>query len=80
MPARAALRIIWQMVSISRSRSGLLPSMMPGFSDLSIELELIGSGTISRRMPNDSTRSRRRVSPSTDQFASMRADGSVLQI
>ena len=30
MPACAALRIIWQMSSISRSRSGLLPSMMFG--------------------------------------------------
>jgi hypothetical protein len=32
MPARAALRIICWMFSISRSRSGLLPSMMFGFS------------------------------------------------
>jgi hypothetical protein len=33
MPARAALRIIWQIASISWSRSGLLPSMMSGFSE-----------------------------------------------
>src|ERR1043166_7762955 len=45
IPALAALRIIWQMLSISRSRSGLLPSMIFGFSERLIYDELNGSGT-----------------------------------
>ncbi len=32
IPALATLRIIWQISSISRSRSGLLPSIIFGFS------------------------------------------------
>ena len=70
MPARAVLRIIWQMSSISRSRSGLLPSMMSGLSLRAISFELSGSGTMSSVMPNDSTRSRSRVSDSTDHVSS----------
>ena len=42
MPARATLRIIWQMSSICRSRSGSLPSRMAGFSLREISLELSG--------------------------------------
>ena len=67
MPARAALRIIWQMSSISRSRSGLLPSRMFGFSAFELVRASSGKGTRSSVRPNDSTRSRSRVSPSTDQ-------------
>ena len=80
IPARDALRIIWQMSSISRSRSGLLPSMMFGISKREISFELIGNGTMSRVMPNDSTRSRSRVRPSTDQRSSRRSEGSRLQM
>ena len=80
IPARALLRIIWQIWSISRSRSGLLPSMMLGFSDRVMYWELSGSGTASSLMPNDSTRSRSFVRPSTDQLSSKRSEGSALQM
>jgi hypothetical protein len=80
MPAWLAFRIIWQMSSMARSRSGLLPSMIAGYSDLSISTELSGSGSMSRCRPNDSTRSRSRLSPSTDHFSSRRLDGSELQM
>src|SRR5579864_6599515 len=79
MPTLDALRIIWQMLSISRSRSGLFPSMMLGFSERVIYAELSGSGTASSLMPYDSTRSRSLVSPSTDHLSSNLADGRELQ-
>ena len=79
MPARAALRIIWHTSSISRSRSGLLPSMMFGSSKRAMSLELIGSGTISRVIPNDSMCSRKRERLSTDHLSSRRTDGRRLQ-
>src|SRR5262245_44779276 len=80
IPARAVLRIIWQMSSISRSRSGFLPSMMFGISNREISFELMGSGTMSRVTPNDSTRSRSRERPSTDHLSSRRSDGRRLQM
>ena len=80
IPARAVLRIISHTASISRSRSGLLPSMMFGSSKRLISFELMGSGTMSSVMPNDSTRSRRRDSESTDHFSSKRSEGSRLQM
>jgi hypothetical protein len=80
IPARAVLRIMVQIPSISRSRSGLRPSMRFGFSARAIGCELRGRGTMSSRMPNDSTRSRSFVRPSTVQRSSRRADGSVLQM
>jgi hypothetical protein len=69
-----------QIASISRSRSGLRPSIRFGFSALAIGCELRGSGTQSSVMPKDSTRSRSFVSPSTDHCSSRRAEGSVLQM
>jgi hypothetical protein len=80
MPARAVLRIIWQTSSISRSRSGLLPSMMFGSSNRLMSFELIGSGIMSRAMPNDSTCSRNRDSESTDHLSSSLVEGSRLQM
>jgi hypothetical protein len=80
MPARAVLRIIWQTSSISRSRSGLLPSMMFGSSKRLMSFELIASGNMSSVMPNDSTCSRKRESESTDHFSSSRTDGRRLQM
>ena len=46
------------------------PSRTAGLSDREISNELSGSGTMSSEMPNDSTRSLSRVSPSTDQASS----------
>ena len=80
MPARAALRIIWQTSSISRSRSGLLPSMMFGSSNRVMSLELIGSGIMSSVIPNDSTCSRKRERLSTDHLSSSLTDGRRLQM
>src|SRR5215467_10005108 len=54
--------------------------MMFGSSAFVISLELIGSGTTSSVMPNDSIRSRSRERPSTDQCSSNRSEGSRLQI
>ena len=79
MPARAAFLIIWQMSSICRSR-WILREQMAGFSLREISLELSGSGTMESVTPNDSTRSRRRLSPSTDHAPSIFADGSRLQM
>ena len=79
MPARAALRIISQRSSIWRSRSGVA-SRTAGFSEREISFELSGSGTMSSAMPNDSTRSRKRERPSTDQASSSFADGRRLQM
>ena len=53
MPARAQLRIIWQMSSMLRSRSGLVPRKIAGISAREISDELIGSGTMSSEMPCD---------------------------
>jgi hypothetical protein len=80
MPARAVLRIIWQTSSISRSRSGLLPSMMFGSSKRLMSFELIASGNMSSVMPNDSTCSRKRESESTYYVSSSRTDGRRLQM
>jgi hypothetical protein len=80
MPAREVLRIIWQMSSICLLRSGSFASRIAGFSLREISLELSGSGTMSSVMPNDSTRSRRRVSASTDHAASSVRDGNRLQM
>jgi len=55
-----------QMVSISRSRSGLFPSMMFGFSNVEISCELMGSGTMSSVRPKLSTCSRSLLNASTD--------------
>ena len=80
MPARDAFRIIWQTSSISRSRSGPLPSMIFGSSNREISFELMGSGTMSSVTPNDSTRSRSFDSPSTDQCSSILTEGRRLQM
>ena len=80
MPARAQLRIIWQMSSMLRSRSGLLPRKMAGISAREISDELIGSGTMSSEMPCDATRSRSFDSASTDHASSIFADGRPLQM
>src|SRR6476646_4438935 len=80
IPALAVLRIIWLMLSISRSRSGLLPSMIFGFSERVMYAELSGSGTHSSLMPCDSTRSRSLVNPSTDHLSSNFGDGRLLQM
>jgi hypothetical protein len=68
IPAFDAARMFSQSTSISRSRSGLLPSMMCGFSDLEIGQALRGSGRKSSAMPKASTRSRslRRSATSQD--------------
>ena len=54
--------------------------MIAGFSLREISFELSGSGTMSSVMPNDSTRSRSRVSASTDHASSSFADGRRLQM
>ncbi len=56
------------------------PSRISGFSLREISFELSGSGTMSSVRPNDSTRSRSRVSDSTDQVASSFGAGSRLQM
>ena len=59
MPASAQARMMSQMWSISRSRSGSLPSMMFGHPDCAVSLlisdEPRGSGIMSRASPKDST-------------------------
>ena len=80
MPARPALRIIWQMPSICLPRSGSFARRMAGLSLREISLELRGSGTMSSVRPNDSTRSRRRVKASTDHASSRVGEGRRLQM
>ena len=80
MPARAVLRIIWQMPSICFWRSGSVPSRIAGLSLRLISDELSGSGTMSSVRPNDSTRSRSAISASTDHAASIAGAGSRLQM
>src|SRR6266498_4561428 len=53
---------------------------MAGNSAREISDELIGSGTMSSEMPNDSTRSRKRDNASTDHASSTFADGRPLQM
>src|SRR5260370_35578081 len=79
IPARDVLRIISQIPSISRSRSGLLPSIT-FFMPLLAIYELVGSSTISSWRPNFSMRSRKRDSDSTDHFSSNVFDEIRLQI
>ena len=52
----------------------------PASRPAEISSELIGSGTMSSVMPCDATRSRSRVSDSTDHASSIRRDGSSLQM
>ena len=80
MPARELLRIISQMPSICFWRSGSVPSMIAGLSLREISDELIGNGTMSRVIPNDSTRSRSRDRLSTDHAAPIAGAGSRLQM
>src|SRR6185503_11433995 len=53
---------------------------MAGISAREISYELIGSGTMSSEMPNDSTCSRNRDRDSTDQASSILTDGSRPQM
>ena len=80
MPARAQLRIIVQMSSMLRSRSGLVPSMIAGISALEISAELIGSGSMSSETPCAWARSRRFDSASTDHASSSFFDGRLPQM
>jgi hypothetical protein len=54
--------------------------MMAGYSAPLVSTELSGSGSMSRWMPKDSTRSRSLSRPSTDHFSSSVLDGSELQM
>ena len=81
MPALPAFRIIWQMSSIVPVAIRHLPEHDgSGTRPCRFRPSSAASGSMSRWRPNDSTRSRSFVRPSTDHFSSSVFEGSELQM